>query len=139
MIGKPKCPKETGRSHMARTQKRVIEREAQKAKREHLERLFELQLSSSPICDGFSKQVRFHLTRRWRFDFAWTDCKLAAEIDGGTWSGGRHVTGKGHQQDAEKANAAIELGWHVLRFDSGAVKSGRALEQVERVIKQKRG
>lgn len=37
-------------------------------------------------------EYRFHETRKWRFDHAWPDRKLALEIDGGVWQngGGRH-------------------------------------------------
>lgn len=52
--------------------------------------------------------------RRWRFDAAWPAYMVALEYDGGTWSGGRHVTGRGHESDARKRNAAILLGWRVF-------------------------
>ena len=58
------------------------------------------------------REYRFHDTRRWRFDFAWPDIKLAVEIDGR----GRHQTVVGCRSDCEKANEAIRLGWRVLRF-----------------------
>ena len=52
--------------------------------------------------------------RRWRFDAAWPDQKVALEYDGGTWIGGPHTTGAGHESDARKRNAAILLGWRVF-------------------------
>ena len=33
--------------------------------------------------------------RKWRFDLAWPAHKLAVEVHGGIYSGGRHVTAKG--------------------------------------------
>lgn len=53
--------------------------------------------------------------RRWRFDFTWPDAKLALEIEGGTWSDGRHVRGSGYRADVEKYNAATLAGWRVIR------------------------
>lgn len=62
------------------------------------------------------REYRFSPKRRFRFDLAWPKNKLAVEIDGGVWSGGRHTRGAGFERDAEKLNLAISLGWKVLRF-----------------------
>lgn len=61
---------------------------------------------------------RFHQTRRWRFDFAHLETKVAIELDGGTFSGGRHTRGKGYAADCEKLNAATAAGWRVFRLTS---------------------
>lgn len=55
--------------------------------------------------------------RAWRFDLAWPEVKLALEVDGGAWieGGGRHNRGKGFEGDQAKLNAAVLLGWRVLR------------------------
>lgn len=60
-------------------------------------------------------QHRFDPGRRWLFDRAWVARRAAFEIEGGTWNGGRHVTGAGFLSDCEKYNAAETLGWHVFR------------------------
>jgi len=59
-------------------------------------------------------EYRFHPRRRWRFDYAWPEYKVAVEIDGGQWKpgGGRHNT----DADREKLNTAAAMGWRVLRF-----------------------
>ena len=57
--------------------------------------------------------------RKWRFDFAWPDRMLAVEIDGGAFSGGRHTRGAGFVEDCRKLNAAVLMGWRVLRFTAG--------------------
>ncbi len=72
--------------------------------------------------------------RNWRFDFAWPSLKLAAEVEGGTHSGGRHTRGSGFEKDAEKYNRAAELGWTVLRYTGNQVTSGEALVQIERMV-----
>lgn len=67
---------------------------------------------------GISKPVaehRFEPLRRWRFDYAWPEAKIALEVEGGVWSGGRHTTGKGFVGDMAKYNRAAVLGWRVLR------------------------
>jgi len=64
---------------------------------------------------------RFHPERRWRFDFAHLATKTAIEINGGVWSGGRHVRGAGYLRDREKINAAQMLGWQVFELGTGQV------------------
>lgn len=58
------------------------------------------------------------LGRRWRWDFCWPPQMVALELEGGTWSTGRHVRGRGFRGDCEKQNAATLLGWRVLRVTS---------------------
>ncbi len=64
-------------------------------------------------------EFRFHPTRKWRFDWAWPDQKIALEIEGGTHNGGRHVRGKGYEEDVRKYNAATLMGWKVYRATTG--------------------
>lgn len=80
------------------------------------------------------EEFRF-CARRWRFDFCWPERKLALEVDGGVWTGGRHVRGKGFEADLDKLNEAALLGWVVLRVTPGMVQDGRALALVERAMK----
>lgn len=62
------------------------------------------------------REVRFHPTRKWRFDFANRAARCAIEIDGGVFSGGRHGRGMGMVKDCEKYRAAADLGWRIWRF-----------------------
>jgi very-short-patch-repair endonuclease len=82
---------------------------------------------------------RFHPTRRWRFDWAWPDRKLALEIDGGLWQpgGGRHNRGVGYVKDLEKLNEATILGWRVLRVQPQDMTSGRGADLVARALKER--
>lgn len=86
--------------------------------------------------DGWEREYRFarHIGRRWRFDFAFVSCKLAVEVDGGTWSGGRHVRPGGFVKDAEKKNAATLLGWRVLHVVGRQVEDGTALVLIEQAL-----
>jgi hypothetical protein len=79
-------------------------------------------------------EYRFDSKRKWRFDFAWPDQRLALEVEGGIWTGGRHGRGKGFQEDCEKYNAATVAGWRVLRVTGGQVASGQALAWVEAAL-----
>ena len=76
------------------------------------------------------KEHKFWPTRRFRFDFAFVDKKLSIEIDGGVWSGGRHVRGKGFLRDQEKFNMATELGWRTLHYPPQNID----FEQIKRLL-----
>lgn len=78
------------------------------------------------------REYQFSDKRRWRFDFAWPENKLAVEIEGGIFTGGRHVRGRGYDGDCQKYNEAQLLGWVVLRFTSLMINDGRALTQLQR-------
>jgi hypothetical protein len=64
---------------------------------------------------------RFHPTRLWRFDYAWPAHRVALEVEGGRFTGGRHTSAEGFHKDLEKYNAAACLGWRVLRITPRAV------------------
>lgn len=81
------------------------------------------------------REYRFDPKRRWRIDFAWPEHKLAVEIEGGVWTGGRHTRGAGFIADCEKYNAAALHGWRVLRFTGEHVKSGYAIGIVEIILR----
>jgi hypothetical protein len=59
----------------------------------------------------------------WRFDFAWIAEGVALELDGGTWSNGRHSRGGGYAEDCRKLNAAVTMGWRVYRLTSDMLKA----------------
>jgi uncharacterized protein DUF559 len=74
--------------------------------------------------------------RRWRFDFAWPNAKVAVEVDGGTFIRGGHSRGKGQQRDAEKMNAATCLGWRVLRFTTDMIEAELGFSTAVEFVKQ---
>ena len=85
----------------------------------------------------WKRQVRFHVKRLWRFDAARPDIKLAVEVEGIVWSGegGRHQRGAGMEGDMEKYAEALCLGWRVLRVSPNQIKSGQAIEWIERLTR----
>jgi len=83
------------------------------------------------------REFMFHPLRKWRFDFAWPTKKIAAEVEGGIWTNGRHNRGKGFLDDCEKYNQAALLGWIVLRFPVEMIKSGKALHIIEMALDMK--
>ncbi len=61
-------------------------------------------------------EYRFAPPRRWRFDYAWPEARIAVEVEGGAWVGGRHTRAGGFIADMEKYNRAAVLGWRILRY-----------------------
>lgn len=82
----------------------------------------------------FQQEFEFHQVRKWRADFHLVGRKILVEVEGGIWSGGRHTRGKGYIGDMEKYNAAVMLGYQVIRFSTDQVKSGHAIEQIEKMV-----
>lgn len=84
-------------------------------------------------------EVRFHPTRKWRFDMYWpvdlfSGKGVACEVEGGTYSGGRHVRGRGYEMDCEKYNEAALMGITVLRVTAKHITDGRALSWIRGAI-----
>lgn len=77
---------------------------------------------------------RFAPPRLWRFDFAWPAQMVAAEAEGGTWSGGRHTRGGGFEDDCEKYSRAAILGWRVLRFTPHMIADGTAAAMLQEAL-----
>ncbi len=98
-----------------------------------LEDLLAFQLKAAKLPKP-EREYRFHAVRRWRFDLAWPELMIAAEVDGGTWNNGRHARGSGIHGDCVKMSSAAALGWRVFRFDRELVESGAALQFLEDAI-----
>jgi hypothetical protein len=64
----------------------------------------------------FVTEYRFHPTRRWRFDYAIPERKIAIEYNGIMGAKSRHTTVIGYSNDLEKINQAQLLGWKVLQY-----------------------
>lgn len=104
-----------------------------KAKASRGEALFDLQAKAANLPEP-ERELRFDLQRRWRFDRAWPDRKVALEIEGGTWNGGRHTRGTGFEADCEKYSAAAVYGWAVIRATTAQVERGDALNWVKEAL-----
>jgi len=76
----------------------------------------------------------FHPERKWRFDYALPELKIAIEIDGGLFTGGRHSGGMGQYKDFQKLNSASELGWLVFHYIPDEKFSLEMRKQVAKAI-----
>lgn len=80
------------------------------------------------------EEYRFHPKRKWRFDFAWPDQKVALETEGGTWQRGRHVQPVGFEADCEKYSTAAAMGWAVIRVTGKQINSGLMVSLLEMAL-----
>lgn len=96
------------------------------------------------VCDdaGVSEGIRefpfrgLQGYRRWKFDMAWPDRMIAFEYEGASWSGGRHTSGKGYSNDAEKYSEAAIAGWTVVRATADLVRNGKASELLAAALRK---
>lgn len=79
-------------------------------------------------------EFKFHPKRKWRFDYALPEMKLAIECEGGIWTNGRHTRGKGYKNDMEKYNEAVKLGWKLLRYTPDELVSEDTLTNIKNVL-----
>ena len=89
---------------------------------------------SLPLVPRAKNKRALPKVRRWKFDLAFEALKLAIEVEGGIWIGGRHTRASGFVKDMEKYNAAALAGWRVFRFTPQQVKRGEARAMVERAL-----
>lgn len=82
-------------------------------------------------------EYKFHPVRKWRFDYACVQFKIAIEIEGGVWKRGRHTRALGFIGDMEKYNEAVILGWSLLRFTPQQMNKSESYETIRRLIKER--
>ena len=106
--------------------------------------ILEEKLLAQIIEQGFPNpelEYRFHPVRKWRFDMywprplhIWRPLAIACDIEGGTFSGGRHVRGKGYEGDCEKYNEAALMEIIVIRVTAKHIKDGSAVDWLGRAL-----
>lgn len=90
--------------------------------------------SLCPVPGGWASELQFHPVRQWRFDLAAPELRIAIEIEGGVFRGGRHTRGRGYVRDMEKYNAAVTRGWRMLRYTPKQMAAGAFCDDVAAVI-----
>lgn len=80
------------------------------------------------------KEFKFHPVRKWRFDYAVPEHKIALEVEGGVWTGGRHTSPIGFLGDIEKYNTATLMGWRVFRTTPDDLYKKKTLDLMKSAI-----
>lgn len=81
-----------------------------------------------------TQEYKFHDERKWRFDYAFIDQKVAIEINGGTYICGRHNRAGSVLKDYEKLNHAASNGWLVFQFIPQNAHLSTNLELVKKAL-----
>jgi hypothetical protein len=81
-------------------------------------------------------EFKFHATRKWRIDwfFESGEKKVALEVEGGVWIGGRHTRGKGFIGDMEKYNALTVQGIALIRIQPKDLLCIRTLHLIRQTL-----
>lgn len=88
----------------------------------HTEAQLLLQMHLKELGLETELEFMFHSIRRWRFDLACLEHRIAFECNGHFQ--GKH--GAGWSSDAEKINMAQVIGWRVFVFSNREVLNGQA-------------
>lgn len=91
-----------------------------------------VKIVKSSIGLDVEKEYRFHPERKWRFDYAIPAIRLAIEVEGGVWTGGRHTSSKGFLGDMEKYNEAALLGWCLIRTTPDQLLTSKTIDLIKR-------
>jgi very-short-patch-repair endonuclease len=81
------------------------------------------QFVQQGLISGYVAEHKFLDDRKFRFDWAILDLKLAIEYEGIFSQKSRHTTIDGFTTDCEKYNLAVQEGWRVLRYTAKNYKN----------------
>jgi hypothetical protein len=80
-------------------------------------------------------ELAFHPDRKWRFDMAWGQEKVALEVQGGIWGGGRHTRGAALLKEWEKLNTAAADGWRILYCQPDDLLTAQTANYIKNALK----
>ena len=78
-------------------------------------------------------ELKFHPSRKFRFDYAWPEHRVAVEINGGAWSGGRHTRGGRVPAGLGKAECSpgTGMGGFAVPAERGGLRPDQETDRVE--------
>jgi len=80
------------------------------------------------------REFKFHPSRKWRYDYAIPEHKIAIEVEGGVWTEGRHVRPAGFLKDMDKYNAGAVMGWRIFRVTPHTLLNTATLEMIRQAV-----
>lgn len=118
----------------------LLEAVPQKKKQHNTAKDFAGQIAAALNMLGINceREYRFIKDRRFRFDIALPDHKIAIEFEGGVFTGGRHTRSIGYINDTKKYNLATMHGWKLLRYTTDITKElnweFKVADEIKRLI-----
>ena len=114
----------------------VIAKAQKKAKRNRWQDAYYIQVKQAGLPLPVSEYSAIP-ARKFRWDFAWPECLILVEIQGGIWSSSKtgHTSGVGVNRDCQKGNLANLGSFCCLSFTSDMIRSGIALEQTREALR----
>ena len=106
---------------------------AQKPRKQPKTDIFTI-IGKTDRCGECGKEYMFHPVRKWRFDYAIPEHKVALEVEGGIWTKGRHTRPQGFLGDIEKYNAGTLLGWRIFRVTPDELYSNKTFNLLKDAI-----
>ncbi len=79
-------------------------------------------------------ELYFFPGRKFRFDWAWPENKIALEVQGGNWIGGRHVRPAALEDEHDKRNEAAISNWRILYCTPEEVTTGEVFPVIKRAL-----
>lgn len=84
---------------------------------------------------GLTAEHQFMTTRKFRYDFAFVEHKVAIDYEGGIFAAeASHSSISGILRDIEKHTEAQLHGWIVIRCTAKTVENGQALRFIKRAL-----
>lgn len=94
-----------------------------------------IQLCQQYIEKTPETEYRFHPVRKFKFDYAFINDKLAVECEGGIYTKQAHGSITGILRDMEKYNLAASMGWRVLRFTPKQLLTFETIELIKTALR----
>jgi len=80
------------------------------------------------------QEYKFHPKRKWRIDYYLPEFGLAIEVEGGSFSQGRHVRGVGFRNDITKYNEITAAGLSLIRIIPQDLNKAATFDLIKRCI-----
>lgn len=99
-----------------------------------------MRILARDIHKRLKREVMFHPTRKWRWDFADKEKKISVEIDGGEFLSQKKIQDPhSKKNNYDKMNNGVLLGWRTLRFRGSQLKEDpiKCIEQLKELYELK--